>query len=73
MTKRKPWEQEPHWRGDDNRAHYFGEMKRRIAEEHPTLIGKHIFEHLAALGLYDEFMRGSTPVGLPYSFSDIDE
>ena len=45
-------------------------IARRIYEEHPDLVGKHIFAQLEALGMYDSFVNGTTPCGLPYSFTD---
>jgi len=53
----------------DGTRRYFKEISDRIEKEFPDLIGKHIFTQLDALGLFEEFSKGETPVGLPYSFS----
>jgi hypothetical protein len=36
----------------------------------PELRGRHIFEQLEGLGMLDDLMKGESPCGLPYSFSD---
>lgn len=41
-----------------------------IQNKAPHVVGKHIFEQLEAIELYDEMREGLTPYGLPYSFSE---
>jgi len=55
--------------GPDGAKYYYDDISDAIASKHPALVGKHIFEQIDAVGLRTEFERGSTPIGLPYSFS----
>lgn len=44
-----------------------------IHDLHPHLRGQHIFAQLVALGLYEGFSKGTTPCGLPYSFTEYED
>lgn len=54
---------------NDNRMIFYEDISIAIRTLHPELVGKHIFEQLKVLGLYEDFMTGSTPCSLPYTFS----
>jgi hypothetical protein len=54
---------------DGYRDVFFDDIGAAIAALHPDLVGAHIFRQLDALGLYQSFIDGETPYGLPYSFS----
>lgn len=59
----------PYFRGRSGGKHYYIGLAEGIKYAHPELRGARIFEQLEALDLMEEFMAGSTPFGLPYSFS----
>ncbi len=59
-----------YFRTETGRKVYFRDIAVAIDTLHPRLRNKHIFEQLETLGLYGEMRRGTTPVGLPYSFSE---
>lgn len=63
----------PYFTGKSGGKTFYTSIATMIRERHPRLVGKHIFQQLLALGLYDEFRGGTTPYGLPYSFSDYEE
>lgn len=58
---------------NDHRMIFYEDISRAIQTLHPELVGKHIFVQLEALGLYEDFMTGSTPCQLSYSFSGAEE
>ncbi len=60
----------PYFTGASGGKHYYAALAELIGERHPELRGKHIFQQLETLGLLDEFRRGTTPYGLPFSFSN---
>lgn len=60
----------PYFRGQSGGKHFYVGLAEGIKYSHPELRGKRIFEQLEALDLMEEFMAGTTPFGLPYSFSD---
>jgi hypothetical protein len=45
-------------------------IAERIRAEAPHTLGNHIFVQLRAIGLYEEFMNGTTPCGLPLTFAE---
>jgi hypothetical protein len=59
-----------YFRTQTGRKVLYKDIAQAIETLHPRYRGKHIFEQLEALGLYGEFRRGTTPCGLPYSFSE---
>ena len=63
----------PYFTGITGGKHYYKGLAETIKQKHPEERGKHIFSQLMALGLMVEFEEGSTPYGLPYSFSDYEE
>lgn len=63
----------PYFRGASGGKHYYIALAALIKALHPELRGAHIFEQLDALGLRCEFNQGTTPCGLPYSFTDYEE
>jgi len=63
----------PYFIGKSGGKHYYVGLANLIRALHPQLRGKHIFEQLDALDLSDEFSDGTTPCGLPYSFTDYEE
>lgn len=56
--------------GRSGREYTFAEIGRRIREEHPKLVGAPALLQLNYLALREEFDGGTTPVALPYSFSE---
>ena len=56
--------------GPNGAKFYYADLGAAVAKEHPSLVGKHIFEQLDALGVRQQFEGGHTPRQLPYSFSD---
>jgi hypothetical protein len=42
----------------------------RIRTDAPHTLGEHIFVQLRAIGLFEEFMNGTTPCGLPLTFAE---
>lgn len=58
------------YRTETGRKVMFSDIAQAIETLHPKYRGKHIFEQLSVLGLYGEFRRSTTPVGLPYSFTE---
>lgn len=59
-----------YFRKPDETKVYFKDIAVAIEKLHPSLSGKHIFEQLKALGLWNDMQEGTTPVSLPYSFTD---
>ena len=57
------------FRGPDGTKYMYQKIGEEIANDHPDLVGVHIFEQLDAVGLRPVFERGTTPYILPYSFS----
>ena len=49
---------------------HYTDIAREIAHAHKHLIGHHIFEQLAAVGMLDIFDNSTSPNSLPYSFSE---
>lgn len=60
----------PYFVGVSGGKHFFRGLAELIRVEHPDLRGKNIFKQIDALGLREEFNRGTTPHSLPFSFSD---
>ena len=60
----------PYFRGPDGTKHYYTGIAEAIKYVAPHARGHRIFEQLEELDLFDDFMKGATPYGLPYSFSD---
>lgn len=48
----------------------YADIAKRIREEAPQTLGKHISTQLEALGLLDEMQEGTTPCGLPFTFAE---
>jgi len=59
-----------YFRTETGRKVYYHDIAQAIDTLHPQQRNKHIFKQLEVLGLYGEFRRGTTPCGLPYSFSE---
>jgi len=59
-----------YFRTETGRKVYYRDIAQAIDTLHPQQRNKHIFQQLEVLGLYSEFRRGTTPCGLPYSFSE---
>ena len=56
--------------GKSGTKYFYAEIADRIRKEAPHTLGKHISVQLAAIGLTDEMMNGTTPCGLPFTFAD---
>lgn len=61
---------EGHFIGADGTKYAFQDLGHMIREDHPSLVGAHVFKQLTALDLWAEFSNGRTPIPLPYSFTD---
>ena len=61
---------EPYFTGASGKRYTYAEIADRIRKEAPHTLGKHISAQLAAIGLTEEMMNGSTPCGLPFTFAD---
>ena len=59
-----------YFRGASGTRYTYAEIADRIRKEAPHTLGKHISVQLAALGLTDEMMNGTTPCGLPFTFAE---
>lgn len=53
----------------DGRHIYFADIDNAIEALHPSARGKHIFVQLEALNLRKVFDKGSSPCGLPFTFT----
>lgn len=60
----------PYFRGPTGAKHFYTGIAEAIKYVAPELRGKHIYEQLERLDLLEDLTKGSTPFGLPYSFSD---
>jgi len=58
-----------HYTKADGTRRWFADISDAIEQSHPELANTHIRTQLSALGLYDEFRSGTTPVALPYTFT----
>lgn len=63
---------EPCFYAADGRAFRFAYIAERVRMARPDLVGKGIHAQLDGICLRETFDRGTTPCGLPRSFSDCD-
>jgi hypothetical protein len=68
-----PADPAPYLCGLSGTRYTYAEIADRIRREAPQTLGQHIFAQLRAIGLYDEFMNGTTPYGLPFTFAEAAE
>lgn len=59
----------PYFRGPDGAKHFYAGLAEAIKYKAPQLRGAHIFKQLDALDMLEDFADGTTPFGLPYTFS----
>jgi hypothetical protein len=48
----------------------YSDIADRIRRDAPHTLGEHIFVQLRAICLYQEFLNGTTPCGLPLTFAE---
>ncbi len=56
--------------GKSGAKHYYADIAARLRKDAPHTLGKHISVQLEAIGLTEEMINGTTPCGLPFTFTE---